>query len=380
LPEGGPKVLWTFPLGEGYGGAAVRDGEVYLLDCKDGKQDILRCIDLERGDELWSAAYDAPGNVSHDGSRTVPTVDDKHVFTVGVMGDFKCFDRRTHEVVWSKNLVADFNLQEPMWGVVQLPLLRRDLVIVAPQAPDAFVAAYRQDTGALVWKSSGTGLNFGYSTPRVIRLCGEDQVVMSSACNKDRKTGAVTGLSVADGSLLWAYDGWQCGAPIPYPTPLPGDRLFLTGGYKGGSVLLQFRRENGVYTTNEVFSIDLSGSLISQPLFYKDFLYINSTNNQREDGLICLGLDGAIKWKTHDIASAPSFGRGPLLLAEGLLYDLDSDKGILCLIEPTPDGYRELSRVHILDGKEIFAPMALSQGKLLIRNQKEMKCLDVSAP
>ena len=28
-PAGGPKVLWTFPLGEGFGGPAVSNGKVY---------------------------------------------------------------------------------------------------------------------------------------------------------------------------------------------------------------------------------------------------------------------------------------------------------------------------------------------------------------
>src|SRR5215813_8510832 len=31
-PAEGPKVLWTIRLGPGYGGAAIRDGQVYLLD------------------------------------------------------------------------------------------------------------------------------------------------------------------------------------------------------------------------------------------------------------------------------------------------------------------------------------------------------------
>ena len=32
-PEGGPKVLWTVPLGLGYGGPAVRDGTCDGTSC-----------------------------------------------------------------------------------------------------------------------------------------------------------------------------------------------------------------------------------------------------------------------------------------------------------------------------------------------------------
>ena len=34
-PEVGPKVLWTAPLGIGFGGPAVSAGKVYLLDRDD---------------------------------------------------------------------------------------------------------------------------------------------------------------------------------------------------------------------------------------------------------------------------------------------------------------------------------------------------------
>ena len=53
-PESGPKELWSFPLGEGFAGPAVRDGEVYILDRQEDKRDILRCLDLATGKERWN--------------------------------------------------------------------------------------------------------------------------------------------------------------------------------------------------------------------------------------------------------------------------------------------------------------------------------------
>ncbi|NQT18702.1 MAG: PQQ-binding-like beta-propeller repeat protein [Planctomycetes bacterium] len=32
FPEGGPKVAWRAPVGHGYGGPAVADGKVYVMD------------------------------------------------------------------------------------------------------------------------------------------------------------------------------------------------------------------------------------------------------------------------------------------------------------------------------------------------------------
>ena len=41
-PEQGPEVLWTVPVGRGYGGPAIKDGKVYLLDRDDAVGDKLR--------------------------------------------------------------------------------------------------------------------------------------------------------------------------------------------------------------------------------------------------------------------------------------------------------------------------------------------------
>ena len=54
-PEGGPKVLWSAKAGKGFGGPAIRDGQVHLLE-RVGKQDVLRCFDLLTGKELFKNA------------------------------------------------------------------------------------------------------------------------------------------------------------------------------------------------------------------------------------------------------------------------------------------------------------------------------------
>ena len=38
--------MWSMPLGEGYGGAAIFETEVFILDRKKGESDVMRCIDL----------------------------------------------------------------------------------------------------------------------------------------------------------------------------------------------------------------------------------------------------------------------------------------------------------------------------------------------
>lgn len=378
-PEGGPKELWTIPLGAGYGGPAVRDGEVYVLDRVEGR-DILRCLDLATGREQWNYGYDAPGNVGHDGSRTTPTVDDQYVYSVGMMGHFLCVDRKTHKPVWEKNLLKDFGIRRTRWGVAQSPSLYDDLVIVAAHSPDAYVVACKRKNGKLVWQSEGLGV-FGYSTPIMVTLDGVDQIVMAGTCRKGGGSpGRVAGLSVDKGQVLWSYDGWQCYIAIPYPTVLPDDRLFITGGYEAGTAMIQVKRTGKDFEAKELFTTAECGSQIHQPLLFENHLYINSNSNERQDGLMCMTLDGEIRWRTKDTPGAPMFERGNLLLVDGMIVALDGKTGVLHLVEPSPEGYKELARTPMLGGKEIWAPMALADGKLVLRDQGQMKCLDLRNP
>lgn len=97
---------------------------------------------------------------------------------------------------------------------------------------------------------------------------------------------------------------------------------------------------------------------------------------------MCLTLDGKIKWQTGTSnGKQPNFNWGGMLLADGMIYIVDGKRGDLRLVEPNPAGYKELAAVKaILGGKEIWAPLALSNGKLLIRDQTQLKCLDVRLP
>ena len=63
-----PRV-WSVPIGEGYSGPAVADGQVYITDYqrKNSRNSTERvlCLDAETGQELWKHGYKAIYNVSY---------------------------------------------------------------------------------------------------------------------------------------------------------------------------------------------------------------------------------------------------------------------------------------------------------------------------
>ena len=59
---------------------------------------------------------------------------------------------------------------------------------------------------------------------------------------------------------------------------------------------------------------------------------------------------------------------------------LDSLKvtgGELVMAEANPAGYKELGRAQLLDAPDVWGPLALSDGRLVLRDQKQMKCVYV---
>ena len=130
-------MLWTVPIGAGFGGPAVSGGNVYVLDRDENVGDTLRVLDLASGKELWTFAYDAAGSFMFAGSRTTPTVDGEHVYTVGPMGDLHAINTKTRKPAWRKNIWKDFGggAELPRWAIVQNPLIYGDLLIVATADP-----------------------------------------------------------------------------------------------------------------------------------------------------------------------------------------------------------------------------------------------------
>jgi hypothetical protein len=90
-----------------------------------------------------------------------------------------------------------------------------------------------------------------------------------------------------------------------------------------------------------------------------------------------MSIDGKLKWKT---GRSPVFDKGGFILVDDLILSVDGTDGILYLIEPNPDGFKKRASVDLLDTRECWAPLALSEGKLLIRDQKQMKCIAVRWP
>lgn len=362
-----PRTLWSIEVGEGYAGPAVAEGCVYLMDYdREAQRDVLRCLSLEDGREIWNFSYPVRIKRNHGMTRTVPSVQSGAVVAIGPKCHVLCCDARTGTLRWTVDLTQEFGTAVPEWYTGQCPLIDGDRVILAPGGPEALLVALRLSDGELIWKTPN---------PDAWRMTHSSIMPMNSGAHRQFVYCAnkgVVGVSAEDGSLLWKTSEWKISiATVPSPCVLDNNRLFFSGGYNAGSLMLHLAHTNDTYAASTLFRLDAEtfGATQHSPVFFSNHLY-----GVRADGrLVCLDANGNLTWESDP---ADTYGLGPFLLAGDLIYAMDDD-GLLRLIRARPDRYEPRGHIQALEGRESWAPMALAGTRLLVRDFTRMTCLDV---
>ena len=363
-----PRELWNIEVGEGYAGPAVSEGCVYLLDYdRDHRQSTLRSLSLVDGQEIWRFAYPLILKRNHGMTRTVPVVASNLVVALDSKCNVFCVDRPSGQLRWGVSLVRDFDATVPQWYTGQCPLVEGDKVILAPGGKDALLLALDLETGKPLWQTPNPhDWKMTHSSVMPMDFAGQHLYVYCAS-------GGVVGVNAADGSLLFETTDWKISiATVPSPVPLPDGRIFCSGGYNAGSLMLQLAAGDGGVSVRTLFRLppEVFGATQHTPMLRDDHLY-----GVRPDGqFVCLDLNGKLIW-----TSGPSqtFGLGSFLMAGDLVYALN-DSGKLRLAEATPAKFTLLGEAQVLNGRESWGPMALVGSRLLVRDLTHLVCLDVS--
>ena len=360
-----PEVQWKVDVGEGYAGATVRDGRVYMVDYdQEKREDVIRCMSLATGKDIWRYTYSVMIKRNHGMSRTVPAVTDKYVVGIGPKCHVHCLDAKTGELQWKMNMVEDFGTKVPPWYTGQCPLIDGDTVVLAPGG-DPLMMRVNLETGEPVWKAPNPG-GWGMTHTSVMPMDrpGGRQYVYCT-------TKGVVGVSADDGTLLWQYPDWRISiATVPSALIIDENRIFLSGGYNSGAMMIRLNGQGQDTEIEQLFKLSHTkfGAEQHTPILYKDHIYGIRPSGE----MTCLDLEGNVVWAS---GKKKTFGLGPYLLADGLLFCVEGHKATLHMVEATPDGYEELGSMEALDGPDAWAPMALAGGRLIVRDLTEVVCL-----
>jgi len=374
-PAEGPPVLWSIEVGEGFAGAAIFAGRVYLLDYdREQQADVVRCLSLEDGKDIWRYAYPIKVKRWHGMSRTVPAVTEKYIVTIGPKCHVTCLDSMTGAFRWMYNLVREFNTKVPDWYTGQCPLIEDGKAIIAP-AGDVLVMAVDCESGQIVWQTPNPdGWIMTHSSIIPMEFKGRRFYIY---CGGNHVKGGVVGVSTQDGSVLWKTDQWKVRYNVPTPLIIGEDRIFLTAGYaqtESGCTMLRLTETDGEIDVKSEFlhPTDVFGSIQQSPIFYEGHIYGVRPDKQ----LVCLDLEGNVIWTS---TSAHKFGDGPYSIVNELLYVMD-DSGVLTLVQTSSSEYLPLAQAKVLEGHESWGPMAVASGRLIVRDTERMICLDISEP
>lgn len=368
-PAAGPRVLWRVKVCEGHAGAAIHQGRVYLLDYDEAtSENVLRCLSLTDGADIWRYAFSARIKNNHGITRTVPAVNDEFVVALDPVCNVRCVDARSGELKWKMDLVAQFGATVPQWYTGQCPLIDGDRVILAPGG-EPYLMAVSLATGEAVWKVANPGgWKMTHSSIVPAEFGGVRQYLYCGSYG-------VLSVAAADGRLLWTWDRWKMPSIwSPSPVVIAPDRFLVTGDYGVGSQLVRVTGQGGAFRLEEVASpaSEVFSCKQQTPLEDRDHLFTVLPDGRAT----CMDLEGRTRWTS---TSKVSTGRGPYMFINDGLYMIHDLTGELIVADAGPHGYRELARAKVLRGHEAWAPMAFADGRLVLRDSTEMVCLDLTA-
>ncbi len=375
----GPKIVWSVEMGEGHSGAAIYKGLAYILDYNEEKRmDILRCFSLTDGKELWNRGYKLNIKRNHGMSRTIPAVTEEYILTMGPMCHVMCLNRADGSMRWGLDIAKDYESEIPLWYTGQCPLIDNNVAILATGGK-ALMIAVDCATGQKLWETPNPNeWKMSHSSVMPYTFGGRKMYVYSPV-------GGLVGIA-ADGpdagKVLWETPAWNHSVVAPSPVCMPDGKIFITAGYGSGSMMLQLRENGGKFSIEVLTEYAPKDGLASEqqtPVYWQGHLFgiMPKDGGTMRNQLICVNPSDPKKpvWIS---GQENRFGLGPYFMADGKLFILNDD-ATLTIAKPSTSKYIQLEQVKVIDdAHDAWAPFALANGYLLMRDSKKMVCIDLN--
>ena len=336
-------------------------------------QEIERvlCLEAASGEPVFSHSYQVKYDAGKDrkidypnGPRAAPTVHEGKVYTLGAVGDLRCLDAKSGELVWKKHLIDDLHGRLSMWGYSGSPFIYKDTLIVQPGGADGWhVVALDKQTGAVKWHSLND--EAGYATPVLCEHRGNPLMILWTPSH-------IRGIDPNAGTPLWEIS-YEITYGVSIADPIVFEDLVLVNGYWDGTKAIQL----GESPTDATLAWEdkrwLRG-LMSQPLQKDGFAYLLD----KSYGLTCFELlTGKKRWDDgHQLTPR---GRNP---QASLIWLNDSNQslalnsdGDLVMSELTPEQSTELARANIID--KTWAHPAYARDKVYARSDTQLVCVQL---
>jgi outer membrane protein assembly factor BamB len=349
-------IVWKAPVpGLGWSSPVIRGEQIWLTTAMDEGHSLRAvCLDVASGQIIHNVeifSVDEPGSVHKKNSHASPTpILEGHLVYVHFGDNGTACLANDGAIVWRTNEIKYAHGHGPAGS----PVLYKDLLIASCDGTDVqYVIALDKKTGSIRWKSDRTGA-MAYSTPLVIRVGDQDQLV---------STG---------GEWVMAYEPetgaelWRVRYPTGYsnvPRPVFGNGLvFVASGYN--TPWLYAIRPDGmgdVTETHVAWKLQKGAPLNPSPLIVGDELYLV------DDRGIASCLEAATGEQHWQERVPGNYSASPLF-ADGRIY-LTNETGVTTVIAPGRT-FKELA-TNTIDG-DTLASLAVAGRAIYLRSNSHL--------
>lgn len=379
FPGGGPAKVWEMKKGTGYSSPSISGGRLVFLH-RVGNREIVECLKADTGERFWQHAYPTDYEDRYgynNGPRASPVIDGDRVYTIGAQGKLFCLRLATGQVMWARDLLAEFKVPQDFFGVAGTPLLEGDALIFNVGAPGGpTVIAIDKNTGKLLW---GTGKEWGasYASPMPGVVQGQRRVFVLAGGESNPPTGGLLvidpKIGAVDFTFPWrskSYESVNASCPI-----VLGNNVFISASYKTGGAMLEIQpgmKHKVAWTTPEF------GLHFNTPIHKDGFLYGYDGRNEPDASLAAVDAKtGKVAWREtpgweetisvqgQERRQFLGMYRGTLLQTDGQFLSL-GELGHLVWMDLSPKGYKEVSRTRLFLARQSWSLPVLSRGLLYV--------------
>jgi outer membrane protein assembly factor BamB len=382
----GPPVVWKIALGEGYSGPVVLNGRVYLLDYNEKrKADMLRCFSLKTGTEIWRRWYNVDMKRNHGYSRTIPAVTEKYIVSIGPRSHVMCLDPLTGKLLWKIDLEKEYGIKTGVKGRVtpdfysgQCPLIDNGIAVIAPGVK-ALMIGVNCENGKVVWETPNPdSLKMSHGSIIPMTLFGKRMYVYNAV-------GGVCGVSAEGddtGRLLWKTLDWSPATTAASPVYLGNNDIAVFGSYGAGGARIKITKTTDGFAasvTEQHKAPDGIASDQQTPILLGDFIWVVMPENAGplKKQLVCYNRSDLLKpvWSS---GKENRYGRGlgPYIISGNTMFLLDDD-GTLYYFNIEEGKALLRQKMKIIDGIEAWGPMAIAGKYLIMRDARNLICLDL---
>jgi outer membrane protein assembly factor BamB len=409
LPADGPKVLWDAKIGAGYSAPSIRAGRLVLFH-RVGKEEVVEALNIKEPKSEWRYAYatdyiDPYGY--NNGPRCTPLLTEKFCFTFGAEGKLLCLDVNTGKKIWENDTAQNWKIPQAFFGVGSTPLLEgTTLIVMVGGQTNSGMVGFEADTGKVKWESVGArnwnGLPMtGWRGERTVEWNEYNPAYQKQASYATPVAATVNGarqifclmrqglvsINPTNGAVNFSFwfrsemnDSVNASCPI-----IVGNKVFISAAYyKIGSVLLEVAPDNK--SVKEVWRGTALEMHWSTPILKDGYLFGFSGRNEPDAWFRCVEYaTGKVMWERDERwvghqKTAPTFGRGSAILADGKLIAL-GEGGFLGIFKPNPQKCEEVSRWQVPSlHYPCWAAPVLSDRKLYLRSEDRLVCIDFAKP